>query len=445
MNTRNKVTQATRRQLVTFSAVGSLALSSALLVACGGGGVGGAGTGSVNFSAGAVTGKGSTIVNGVRFDDSAIEKSAIEDANDDNTKSQVNHVSDDVKVGMEVEIEHGAVICPTATGDQSSTAAIAGCVAAGTTPTSTATKISFGGNSMQGAISAVSASGFTLFGQSVTLTAATVISGGPLLGGQVVEVHGSYDATSKTLTATRVEVKVADLLAAQTAGLVLRVRGTLVVTGAATATIGGLVVDLNGQSTTGLDGTVVRALLSYDTTPKVLGFKSGVRKLDNHKGASAELEGAVEGLKTDATTGTSTSGDVTFTLGGAVVRIKASALATLRPVPADLANGVRVEVEGSVDATSGELVAAKLKFKKAEEDTTGLAMELHGNVERVDTLNKTVTVRGVIVTFNTITWVNSSALMNTVQKAMPQVLTRVEIKAQSVGGVITAKSIKLDK
>ncbi|MEY4751306.1 MAG: hypothetical protein RIQ60_3520 [Pseudomonadota bacterium] len=445
-----QIRQTTRRHLVTCSAIGSLALCSAVLVACGGGGgvgVTGTGSGPTNFTAGAVTGKGSTIVNGVRFDDSGTK--VIEDANDDSAGS-TNRVSDDVKVGMEVEIEHGVVTCSTDTsGNPSSATAITNC---SVTPTATASKVSFGGNSMVGDISAVSSTGFTLFGQTVTINAATVVSGGPLADGQVVEVHGSYDAVNRTLTATRVEVKAANRADAQTGGVVLRVRGTLVVTGSTSATIGGLTVDLNGQSTTGFDGTVVRAKLSYDTPPKVASaFKSGVRKLDDHKGAKAELEGTAEGVNVEP------NGDVTFTINGSPVRVSASTV--LLPSGSkltDLASGVRVEVEGSVaasssDATVTELKATTLKFKKAE-DEGGLPVELHGNVDSIDLNAKTFVIRGVTVAYNDASFSgngNSSKKVGSLSALQLLVgvtskTAQVEVKASSVGGVMTAKSIKMD-
>src|SRR5436189_6062435 len=85
-----------------------LAAAAALLAGCGGGGdtgtssvpAGSSGANTSSFAAGAISGFGSVIVNGVRFDDSAARI-----ADDDGRVAD----SSALKLGMRVEIDGGAV------------------------------------------------------------------------------------------------------------------------------------------------------------------------------------------------------------------------------------------------------------------------------------------------------------------------------------------------
>jgi hypothetical protein len=380
MTTRS-IAQSTRHHLATFSAVGSLLLSSAVLVACGGGGgVAGGGTGATvtGLSVGTVSGKGSTIVNGVRFDDSGAEVRGEDESLTDDKGGSLNGES--VKVGMEVEVEHGVVTCSA---DPSSTVA----VPLPDICTGVATKISFGNNSLvapitdfvpgDAAATPATFATFKLLGQSVSMSASTVVNlesfGVPLGDGVVVEVHGSFDPITKVTTATRVEVKAA------TAGAftgALRLRGVLDLS-VTPATIGGTKVTLSDTQKVGLvAGQVVRAKLSGTAEPyTVVSIKSTQRKLDDHKGGEAELEGVVTGL--DKTT----SGVVKFTINGAPVSI-----ATTVTGSATLADGQRVEVEGKVDS-SGTLVARKVTAhneSSSSSDPAAAPEEFHGRIVKPD-------------------------------------------------------------
>jgi hypothetical protein len=372
ITTTRSIAQATRRHMATFSAVGTLALSSALLVACGGGGgVSGGGTGAApattvtGLSVGTVTGKGSTIVNGVRFDDSSADVRGEDDS--------TGHSGDDVKVGMEVEIEHGVVTCPTAT------LTVATC---DVTPVATATHMSFGNNSIVAPISNFVAgsatstpptfASFDLLGLHVVTTALTTVSlegAAGLANGVIVEVNGSYDSVAKVTTATRVEVK--------PAGTGMRLRGVLNI---AASTIDGKLVDLSGLSVAdtatlnGLNGQVVRVKVDTSATPKVLSFKSTQRKLDDKfKGKEAELEGVIAGFDS------ATTGVVKFNLRGAPVSVSTTptALITQATITA-LQNGARVEVEGTVDS-AGVLVASKVQLHTETNDAL-VEFEFHGRI-----------------------------------------------------------------
>jgi hypothetical protein len=366
MNTR-KIAQATRHHLATCSAVGTLLLSSALLVACGGGGgVSTGGTGAAptatGLSVGPVNGIGSIIVNGVEFEHAQAEIHG----EDDSTQAEDNSHklgSDDVKLGMEVEVEHGVVTCPTAG------LTVATC---DVTPVATATKVSFGNNSLVAPITdfvlgaVVPGTGatldtFKLLGQPVQRTATTTVNLEvppiALANGVVVEVHGSFDKATGITTASRIEVKAA------TAGAftgALRLRGVLDLT-VTPSTIGGTKVTMTDAQKVGLtSGQVVRAKLSGAAEPyTVVSIKSAQRKLDDQKGKEAEVEGVID------TVGTKVGDILPFTINGAAVSVD-----TTKISPASLAAiivGSRVEAEGKVDA-SGTLVATTVTAHNEAKD-----------------------------------------------------------------------------
>jgi hypothetical protein len=334
------------------------------------------------YSAGTVTGKGSTIVNGVRFDDSSASITGEDDSPNDDRGNKL--IGESVKVGMEVEIEHGVITCVP---DASSTVA----VPLPDICTATATKIAYGGNSIVAPIANFAAgdatatpatfASFELLGQKVQLSASTTVNLESLVtalaDGVVVEVHGVYDSASGITTATRIEVKAATTSSPEAAGLAFRLRGLLTVdVGGNTGTIGSTAVDLSGVAATAatLNGKVVRVKLDASTTPyKVTAIKSSQRKLDDKKGLDAEVEGLID---SDVTT--NTDGSRSFTINGAQVSVPASITLTL-------AKGDRIEVEGHVDS-NGVLVAKKVKAH-AEDGVggvggTGLEMEFHGRLVR---------------------------------------------------------------
>ena len=138
-----------------------------------------------SFAAGHISGFGSIIVNGVRFDDSA----ALVLDDDGNRSSR-----DALKLGMGVEI-HGGGISDDGKG-----------------PRATAREIRHGAE-IRGPVSAVDATARTLIvlGQTVRVLDTTVIDdrlvGGfaGIVVGAVLEVHGTLDAATGVYTATRLE------------------------------------------------------------------------------------------------------------------------------------------------------------------------------------------------------------------------------------------------
>lgn len=164
---------------------GVLVLAAALAgaVAGCGGGVGVGGTGS--FASGPITGFGSVIVNGIRFDDSGAQI----EVEDGSTLRR-----DQLGLGMFAEVEGGAV------GGSASD------------PTATATRIRIA-SALVGPVTALDAGalGLEVLQQPVRITAATVFARtlpdgfASIRGTDVLEVHGYYDAASAGMVATRIE------------------------------------------------------------------------------------------------------------------------------------------------------------------------------------------------------------------------------------------------
>ena len=337
----------------------------AALTACGGGGgssgiasVGSGGTGS--FSSGAITGFGSIIVNGVRFDDS---RASITD--DDG----VVHSSADLKLGMVVSIA-GSAITVSATGS-----------------TATANSITFG-SELRGPIDSIGGQSLVVLGQTVQVGTNTVfdnsIAGGlaGLTVGQIVEVHGFVDPATNQILATRIE-RTGNTNAFKLQGVVQALDTT-----AKTFTIGALTISYAGIAASDLpalaNGLLVRVRLA--TTPTI-GTRTATRirvvarEVEDHE--EAELEGTV----------TSFTSTASFSVNGVAVD---ASKATFTNGTAGLKVGARVEVEGNI--VNGVLMAAKVKLEN-EIEVENQEFELHGTVSNLNTTDKTFVLRGVTVSF----------------------------------------------
>ena len=164
--------QTTRSALRATFATFTLALSAALsMLGCGGGvGTGGTGGEVGAFAAGPITGFGSIIVGGVRFDDSTAE---VEDGDGG------RRLRDELRLGMTVEVNSSAI-----TVDSSGSRA-------------SASRIRFE-SELLGPVGLVDAAGggFTLLGQRVAVDGSTVFDErlarglAGLATGQAVEVYG---------------------------------------------------------------------------------------------------------------------------------------------------------------------------------------------------------------------------------------------------------------
>ena len=372
-------------------------VSAALLAACGGGGgdsaagaasaapittttgtvagATGAATVSDAYSLGAISGFGSIVVGGVRYDDSSATVT-----DEDGT----SHNRSALKLGMTVQVNAGVVTRSSVAGTSSAT--------------SVARSIRFGSDIL-GPIASINSSASTLvvLGQTVTLTSATVFDdtlvGGlaALSAGSVIEVHGMRDSVTGNTVATRIEPK-----ASATS---YRLRGTVAAldTTAKTFKIGSETVNYASVSPapTGLaDGQTVRVALQ---TAQVAGawvataLKNGTRAPDT----TTVREAHVEGLITAFTSSTA------FTVNGLLVD---ASNATFPDGSAGVVLGARVEVTGSV--SNGTLVATQVEMEDVR-DHGRRGMELHGDITSIATSAKTFVLRGVTVSYSgTVTYKN---------------------------------------
>jgi hypothetical protein len=351
----------------------------ALVAACGGGGSGTPMAGnppaasSASYSQGAITGFGSVIVNGVRWDDSTAT------VTDDDGTVQPGSA---LKLGMVVEINGGAVDHSMGTGH--------------------ALSIAYG-SEMQGPISAIdtAAATLTVLGQTIAVTSSTVfdesIAGGldGLSVGQVVEVYGLFDAAGNRVVATRLEVKAS--------ATEYRLRGTVASLDpvAKTFMLGATLVDYG--SATLVPASLANGLqvkVRLQTAQNAAGawvantVRTVVRGLADH--SEAEVEGVVtawtsasdfelNGLKVDAT-------NATFPQGSDGVVL-----------------GAQVEVKGAV--VNGVLVATQVNVEDEHHGAghPGREFELHGTIGGLDTTAKTFALRGVTVSYaGSVTFTNGS-------------------------------------
>jgi hypothetical protein len=331
-------------------------------VAACGGGVETGGTGATGaYVEGPVSGFGSIIVGGVRFDESSAR---VEDA-DGGTRSR-----GDLRLGMRVEIDSGA-IGSDADGSRSAMA----------------TRVRIAAD-LIGPVTAVDASGqlIAVLGQTVRLLAATVIDGASggvsaLSVGDIVEVHGFLvpGLLIDRYVATRIERRNAAPAAFRVRGLVRQLDG-----GARTLRIGGQEFDLTATGVpAGLaNGQIVRMTVQ---TAQVGGrwpvatLVVESRRLEDR--ADAEVEGVITSLGSIASFEVNgigvDAGGATFVNGSAGV------------VP-----GARVRVRGR--SAEGVLVADRVELR-SDDDVYNEGIDLRDAMSALDTAAQTFIVRGVTV------------------------------------------------
>lgn len=411
----------------------SLALASAaLLSACGGGGTAGVGTGGTGaFGVGTVTSFGSVYVNGIKYEN---DTATVFDDGDSVSSSSL-------KLGMVVEVS-GSV-------DDSGTVR-------------TANQIAYGAE-IKGPVFAVGAGAdagtFTVFNNTIKVrtTATTVYANfdGTLSAGNVVEVHG-YSDTNGDIVATYVERKGLPYTGEyRLRGAVAGLSGT---SPTYTFTVRGVPISTN-SGTDLRDTPVETALVNVRMNPTLvngsyLATRLKARSEASYGNAEAENEAEVEGYVTELTL---SPGFRTFKVAGYPVQLPDSGV-TYRPeeaVPpytaANLADGIRVEVKGSI--RNGVLVVTRLKFESSGDDdgvddnlsnefeSTGIAV-----CSNCAVTTGTFTINGVTVTYDT------SIIDRTVFEhglisstfAGPRVEVKYRAVSGSTGTTYFATRIKLD-
>lgn len=345
------------------STVLCLAVLTALSACGGGGGTGTTTTPVASASApqdgavGTITGFGSVIINGVRYDDSAAT------VKDDSGNTIA---SSKLALGMTVQLKGK-------NNDDGSGSASGIDVF----------------SELQGPVSALNLAGssFSLFGFTVQTNAKTVFADATglsaLADGNIVEVYGLRNGT--TITATRIERKTP-----AAGAVVVKLRGALSGLNSASTsfTLGGLVINygsatvLPAASSLSEGGYVAISATSLPSGTNLSASRVvalGSKPVSFEDGARSELEGVISNF-------TSAS---QFTVGS--ITVDASKATFVRGTLASLANGARVEIKGT---TSNNVLTARLV--KFDDGSASDDFELHGTVSSFASLSSFV-VRGVTV------------------------------------------------
>lgn len=347
--------------ILSLGAVLAFLMLAAVLPGCGGVDSGGTGqtVESPATASGRITGFGSVIVNGIRFDDS--QATVVDD-------DGVVHPQTDLRLGMVVEVQ-GRV--------------------RGNSGHGTASRIQFGPE-IAGPVESVDrpGSGLVVLGQTVRVDVDTLFDGYAaglvdVLAGELIAVHGFYDMSTGSYTATRIERRTS------LGHYTLRGRiSNLAGPPARTFTIGAALIDYGAATpappplanempvrvrlnTTPVSGRwVATSVQSSQRTPP-----------ERHE---TELEGFVSGYVNSAE----------FLVAGVPVNASSPNLTVRHGTLADLANGVRVEIDGQM--VNGVLIASMVDFKRGGEQE----FELHGPIESVNTSAQTLVLRGITVAWN---------------------------------------------
>ncbi len=394
-----------------------------LLVACGGGGgssagVGTGGTGS--FAVGSISGFGSIVVNGVRYDDSGAN--VFDD--DDNASS-----SSALAIGQVVEVR-GSVNSDGVTGTASSVSYFA---------------------ELKGPVTAVDvgAGTVTIFaGQVVNVTATTVFDDtaglADLAVGNVIEVYG-LPAASGAITATRIE-READTIEDFDGDYRIRgvVSGTVATAPGVRFTVGTVTVQTDADTDvegTIADGVFVKVRLAKtEISPNT--YTATRVKVRERVYESGVTEAEVEGLISEFTVATAP-----FKVNGYPVQLDAS-VTYEDGVAGDLANNVRIEAEGVV--TSGVLVVRKVEFEDDDndggDDGSSAPFEFYGTAACSPTPCASpagaIVVRGVTVQYDASTQFDDGVTTANLEGATVEV--KAIAQSGSGGTTLLATRIELD-
>lgn len=359
--------------VLRHAAAAILAVSAALVTACGGGGDAAAPTATTErataYVAGPITGFGSVIVNGVRFDDSAA--SVTDD--DDRARSR-----DMLRLGMMVEVDGADLDAAAASGR--------------------ALRIRLG-SEIVGPVDARTDSSLSVLGQTVDILETTVFDSDLVGGmaaiavGDVLEVHAQFDASTGRYRATRIE-READ-------ATTYKLRGVVADLSATGFTLGGQVINYAAIPAADLPANLangMRVRVRLQTTKNSAGewvatsVRAGVRKVDDRD--EAEVRGTVTALRSA----------IDFDVNGQKVN---AAQARFPDGTAGVVLGAMVEVKGAM--VDGVLVANEVELEDHHASDWHL-FELHGVVSELDATAKTFLVRGVRVSYGSaITWKNGDA------------------------------------
>lgn len=356
-------------------------------------------------SSGSVSGFGSVVVNGVRYDDT----NAAITINDDTNATAAN-----LRLGMLVEVD-GPVDDTGLTGTAESI-----------------TARSF----VQGPITTVNATAtenqLTVLGVSVDVNAGTFFDGAAglaeLNAGETVEIYG-YGDDAGNVVATRIERNAED----QASGEV-RLTGNAAAASATSFTINGVLVEYDANAAVDIDAGLVTdgmrvevggVLANAGATPLTI-TATAVRELEDlvaaQEGQRVELEGTV----------TEFTSETSFDVNGRPVSVATDAEVEGTPALRSI-----IEVEGTV--TNGVLVANIVEVK----DPAKLRdADIIGPANNIDTTAQTLTMRGGRLT---IRWDNATEFDEDTLPGGAASLTDnqvLEVDGRIEGNVIVAESIE---
>ena len=328
-----------------------------VLPSCGGGGGGGGavagvdtgGTGS--FSTGRITGFGSVIVNGVRYEDNVAR---IVDEDGDKVLS-----TQDLRLGMVVSVRGGGITAATA----------------GSLPTATASTITVESQIKGPVESRTAPDTLVVFGQTVKVDAATLFEGtsfAAITVGEVLEVSG-FAGAGGVVTASRIE--------REDAANEFKVRGFVsgLDTAARTFQVGGATFNYAGTAADRLpaaplaQGQFVRVRSGITRNA---GGEWPVTRIESRSRIDDCDESEVEGILLQSGAG--------FSVNGVAVDVSRLPSGTALPV------GLRVEVEGAI--VDNVLVARKIELDDGGGDSR---VDAQGTVSSVNLAAGTFVVRGI--------------------------------------------------
>jgi hypothetical protein len=330
---KNKWVLCTRR-----SALLGIAGAIAEITGCGGGGGGSdlaglssGGTGS--FTSGTISGFGSIIVNGIRYNDDNASILSRDDSNANNLA---------LELGMVVNIEGSAVTpATTATG----------------LPTATAYRITYG-SEWVGPVSNKGATTFEILGHTVDILATTFFGGAvqqyaDLTTAHFVEIYGFVDQVDGHIQASRIEVSLTQPTSYKLSGTISQIN---LVT--RSANLGTTAINWSSASVLPAgtsDGNFVRVRLNpipagaVWTASQIDSLSSPLADLQDDNDYEAEVHGSITSYQSSAS----------FVVNGIPVN------AASARITGTLAAGVVVEVEGNVRA--GQLIASKVQVKTSSQ------------------------------------------------------------------------------
>ncbi|MDO8319598.1 DUF5666 domain-containing protein [Rhodoferax sp.] len=366
------------------------------------GGIGGANGGTGSFTSGTITGLGSIIVNGIRYDD----RTASVVSRDDNTP-----LTSPLKLGMVVSIQ-GSAVTPATT--------------ATATATATASRISVG-SEWQGPIEALGSSTLTVFGLTVDTLASTLFDGAAhqfsgLLSNHFVEIFGYLDTTTGHLQASRIESSTT-----QPAQYRLSGRVSAKEPAQASFQIGNtrmVMAPQAEQPAAWADGDVVRVQLNVTplagvwraTRVQLLG--SPLLDLEADDEDEAEIHGTITAFQTSQS----------FHVNGILVNASGAL------VTGTLGLGVRVEIKGTISAQT--VLAQKVEAEN-KDSADSQVFEFYGQVSLLDTQAQTFVLRSYTFHYSA-----NTRLKNINWAINPVPL--VELKATQSNGRWEATAIELD-